>query len=126
MVVRKLALAKSFRKRPVLTERRLWALLRGRRLQGLKFKRQVPIGPYIVDFIAFRHRLVVEADGPLHDAEADLLRDRWLISQGFRVLRFSNAWVELWPDRILDEIRVAAGCEPIYRGPLEHHGRPPI
>jgi very-short-patch-repair endonuclease len=124
MVVRKLALAKSFRKRPVLTERRLWALLRDRRLDGLKFKRQVPIGPYIVDFVAFRHRFVVEADGPLHDAERDRERDDWLKSQSFRVLRFSNAQIELWPERIMDEIRTVAGLERVYSGPLEDHGRP--
>ena len=125
MVVRKLALAKSFRKRPVLTERRLWALLRDRRLDGLKFRRQVPIGPYIADFVTFRQRLIVEADGPLHNADRDQKRDQWLLSQGFRVLRFSNGWIDLWPERIVDEIRAAAGLKRLYRGPLTDHGAPP-
>jgi len=48
------------------------------------------LGPYVVDFLCLRHRLIVEADGPFHDAGRDAIRDAWLASQGFRVLRFSN------------------------------------
>ena len=68
------------------------SLLRDRKLEGLKFRRQVPIGPYIADFLSFRHRLVVEADGPTHreNPERDLQRDAWLGAQGFLVLRFPN------------------------------------
>src|SRR3712207_7980105 len=51
---------------------------------GFKFRRQVPIGPYVVDFVCLQHRLVVEADGPFHDAEHDRRRDDWLASIGFR------------------------------------------
>ncbi|WP_349312333.1 DUF559 domain-containing protein [Brevundimonas subvibrioides] len=69
----------------------MWALLRGRHLEGLKFQRQKVIGRYIVDFVCFRHRLIVEADGPQHDdPDADAARDAWLTAQGFRVLRFPN------------------------------------
>jgi len=81
--------AKEMRREPVLYERRLWKLLRDRRLAGLKFRRQFKIGRYIVDFICFRHRLIVEADGPQHEDRAeDAARDEWLSAQGFRVLRF--------------------------------------
>ena len=86
----KRALARTLRKQPAVTERLLWTLLRDRRLDGLKFRRQVPIGRYIVDFQCLRHRLIVEADGPLHDPAYDAERDTWLRGQGFRVLRFSN------------------------------------
>jgi len=72
-------------------ERRLWAALRGRRLQGYKFRRQHPLGPFVLDFVCIEHRLVIEADGGQHaDNEADLRRTRWLESRGWRVIRFWN------------------------------------
>jgi very-short-patch-repair endonuclease len=76
------------RKAPTWAESTLWNLLRKKQVQGLKFRRQVPLGPYIVDFMCFRHRLIIEADGPFHDD--DTARDRWLTAQGFRILRFPN------------------------------------
>lgn len=82
--------ARRMRREPSATERYLWKILRDRRLGGLKFRRQVPIGRYVVDFLCLRHRLIVEADGPLHDPEHDAKRDAWLAEQGFRVLRFKN------------------------------------
>ncbi|MFN3558234.1 MAG: endonuclease domain-containing protein [Brevundimonas sp.] len=88
-------LAKRMRREPAVHERKLWRLLRDRRLEGLKFRRQVVIGPYVADFVCLRHRLIVEADGPFHDAERDAVRDAWLAAQGFRVLRFPNPQIEL-------------------------------
>lgn len=88
-------LATRMRRDPAVHERKLWKLLRGRRLEGLKFRRQVVIGPYAADFVCMRHRLIVEADGPFHDAERDAVRDAWLMAQGFRVLRFPNQQIEL-------------------------------
>jgi very-short-patch-repair endonuclease len=102
-------LARAFRKAPALTERRLWALLRDRRLGGVKFRRQVPVGPYVADFLCFERRLIVEADGPLHDPERDAVRDAWLTAQGFRVLRFANAAVRDDRDVVLDRILEALG-----------------
>ena len=87
-------LARRMRKGPATMERKLWTILRDRRLEGLKFRRQVVIGSYVVDFVCMRHRLIVEADGPFHDAERDSARDEWLRSQGFRVLRFANQQIE--------------------------------
>jgi len=101
--------AKALRRNPSGTERKLWGMLRGKRLGGLHFRRQVPIGPYIVDFLCLRHRLIVEADGPLHDAERDAIRDRWLTGQGFRVMRFQNSDIDANREvlsRILDSIAV--------------------
>ena len=65
-------------------------MLRDRRLDGLKFRRQVPIGPYVLDFVCLSLRLIVEADGPFHDPDHDAHRDQWLRTQGFQVIRFEN------------------------------------
>ena len=99
------------RREPVLYERRLWKLLRDRRLGGLKFRRQFRFedGPYIVDFICFRHRLIIEADGPQHEDRAeDAARDDWLRGQGFRVLRFPNQQIENRGHEVLAAIVAAA------------------
>jgi len=104
--------AKAMRRGPVANERALWKLLRDRRLDGLKFRRQVPIGRYIVDFVCFGYRLIVEADGPTHlESTKDLERDAWLRAQGFRVLRFANRLIEQHPQNVLDAI-VAATKNP--------------
>ena len=74
-------------------ERRIWSRLRARRLQGLSFRRQFPIGSYIVDFICPEARLIIEIDGGQHaliEANRDRMRDAWLREQGFVVLRFWN------------------------------------
>lgn len=118
----KRSLAKALRRRAPLNERRLWSVLRDRRLDGVKFRRQAPLGPYVVDFVSFRHRLIVEADGPFHDAERDRARDAWLEAQGFKILRFSNLQIEAWPERVLDAVRSAIGLEMVYAGPLERVG----
>jgi very-short-patch-repair endonuclease len=89
----------------------LWTLLRDRRLEGLKFRRQVPIGRYVVDFVCMRHRLVVEADGPFHDPVADAARDAWLESQGFRVLRFSNSEIGNADHRVVRKVLTAVGVD---------------
>jgi very-short-patch-repair endonuclease len=73
------------------SEIRLWKLLRAKRLEGWKFRRQYPIGNYIVDFACPSARLIVEADGGQHAENAyDARRDAWLASQGWRVIRFWN------------------------------------
>jgi very-short-patch-repair endonuclease len=87
-----LARAKWMRLNPTEAERRLWAVVRGKRLSGYKFRRQVIIDSYIVDFINLDHRLIVEADGSQHaDSEYDQRRDAYLKGQGFTVLRFWNS-----------------------------------
>jgi very-short-patch-repair endonuclease len=92
-------------------ERVLWRLLRDRRLDSLKFRRQLPIGRYVVDFARLRHRLIIEADGPFHDAARDAERDAWLSAQGFRVLRFKNEELNT-PDRVLGLILEACAVPP--------------
>jgi very-short-patch-repair endonuclease len=100
-------LALRMRRAPVSNEAALWAMLRNRRVAGLKFRRQVPIGRYIVDFVCLRHRLIIEADGPFHDLEYDQRRDAWLAGQSFRILRFPNALVGSEPETVRRRIREA-------------------
>jgi len=105
-----IAQARHMRQAPVATERLLWTLLRDRQLDGLKFRRQVLLGRYIADFVCFRHRLVVEADGLHHEGrDRDLVRDAWLREQGFRVMRFSNRVVHDDREAVLAAILAACG-----------------
>ena len=85
------AFATTLRNNATDAERALWKLLRGDALNGLRFRRQCPIGIYIVDFVCFDSRVIVEVDGGQHNGSAhDAQRDAWLKSQGFAVLRFWN------------------------------------
>jgi very-short-patch-repair endonuclease len=81
--------------------------LRQSRLGGLKFRRQMPLGPYTLDFVCLSHRLVVEADGPFHDPEKDAIRDTWLTKKGFRVLRFTNSEIHGALDLVAGRLLVA-------------------
>ena len=83
---------KFLRQNQTGAERLLWHQLRRKRVGHLRFRRQYRLGSYIVDFVCLWARLIVEVDGPHHDLtfENDQRRTRWLESQGFRVIRFSN------------------------------------
>ena len=83
--------ARELRSDMTLAERRLWSILKLRQLNGSRFRRQLPIGPYIVDFACLQARLVVEVDGGQHmGAAGDGARDAFLRREGFQVLRFWN------------------------------------
>ena len=84
--------ARDLRRNPTVAEQRLWHRLRGRQLDGFRFRRQVPVGPFIVDFLCVEARLVVELDGGQHgeDSGEDGRRTAWLVAQGYRVVRFWN------------------------------------
>jgi len=72
-------------------ERKLWFALRDRRFTNFKFRRQVPVGPFIADFLCYDARLVIEVDGGQHaESVRDSRRDQWLAANNFRVLRFWN------------------------------------
>jgi very-short-patch-repair endonuclease len=102
--------ARTMRREPTEVERRLWQILRGRRLSGFKFRRQMPLGPYIVDFVCLAQKLVIEVDGGQHADDArDMIRDAWFRSRGFRVLRFWNAEVMGNSDGVLHAIAEALG-----------------
>ena len=83
--------ARALRSRMTDAERSLWFALRDRRFEQFKFRRQVPVGPFIADFICFDARLVIEVDGGQHaDSLRDRRRDQWFAANKFRVLRFWN------------------------------------
>lgn len=100
--------ARSLRKRLTLQEVKLWVSLRGLKSFGFHFRRQAPIGKYIVDFVSFRDRIVIEADGGQHglqkDQNADRIRDAFLASQGFTVLRFWNSEIDRNLDGVMERI----------------------
>ncbi len=89
-----LAHARSMRRAPTPAERKLWQGLRKHQVVRLKFRRQVPLGPYIADFYCPSARLVVEVDGISHiDAPEDAVRDGWMSEHKIRVVRYSNSEV---------------------------------
>lgn len=101
--------AKQLRRAMTDVEKKLWQLLRSRQLEHLKFRRQYPIGPYIVDFICIEKHLIIELDGSQHaDSKKDQRRDDWLKAQGYQVLRFwNNEMIENTPG-VLQTILSAA------------------
>ena len=96
------------RKASTDAERKLWGVLRSRSLGDWKFRRQVPINHYIVDFLCFDARLIVEVDGGHHQEQVtyDEERTKWLESQGFSVLRFWNNEVLTETQSVLESILV--------------------
>ncbi len=91
-------IARTLRERLTPQEVKLWVKLRELKTLGFHFRRQAPVGRYIVDFVSFRSQLVIEADGGHHGmpdgARSDQTRDAFLQSQGFRVLRFWNSDID--------------------------------
>ncbi len=101
--------AKELRQHQTDAEQRLWYHLRAHRLMGLKFKRQKPVGRYIVDFICMEQKLIIELDGGQHASQEqyDQQRDHWLREQDFAVMRFWNHDVMQRLDDVLEQIRLA-------------------
>jgi very-short-patch-repair endonuclease len=100
--------ARALRKKMSDSERKLWWALRARQVDGLRFRRQQPIGNYIADFVCLEKRLVVEVDGGHHTEETqkahDTRRDLWLSAEGYRMLRFPNTEVFGNLDGVVDTI----------------------
>lgn len=111
--------AKKLRSDQTDAEAKLWYHLRAHRFLGIKFKRQKPVGPYIVDFICDEHRLVIELDGGQHIERQsyDERRSQFLNSQGLRILRFWNDDVLRDTDAVLEAIRLALGEQPSPTAP---------
>ncbi len=109
--------ARTLRSHPTEAEQRLWYFLRRRQLDGVKFRRQFPIGVFIVDFLCLEKRLIVEVDGGQHVERMryDQRRDAWLEAQGFRVLRF-------WNDEVLKQ---TTSVVEVIRARLEDPSPPP-
>jgi len=99
-------------------ERKLWRLLRSRRFEEFKFRRQQALGPYVADFVCFDRRLIIEVDGGEHRrrAKADAIRTKWLRARGYRVIRF-------WNSQVLGEVEIEAVLEKMAR--LLNSGRHP-
>ena len=99
--------ARELRKKSTDAERLLWRHLRAKQLEGMKFRRQQPIGDYIADFVSFDKRVIVEVDGSQHIMRKakDDQRTRWLEEQGFKVLRFWNNDVMKNTEGVLRVIR---------------------
>jgi very-short-patch-repair endonuclease len=102
-------LAKSLRKRQTDAEKLLWWHLRSKQINGLKFRRQEPIGQYIADFVCFEARLIIELDGGQHAGQQsqDQERESWFMGQGFRTLRFWNHEVLENIEGVVEVIREA-------------------
>jgi very-short-patch-repair endonuclease len=110
--------ARALRKRLTPQEVKLWVRLRGLKSLGHHFRRQAPVGPYVVDFICFRAQLVVEADGGQHGmsegVRSDRVRDAFLQAQGFKVIRFWNSDIDRnlngVMETILDTLNASTLC----------------
>jgi very-short-patch-repair endonuclease len=101
--------ARALRVRLTEAERHLWQRLRRKQLAGHRFRRQVPVGGYIADFVCLEAQLVIELDGGQHQQQSayDERRDRAIAEQGFRVLRFWNDQVFRETDAVLSVILAA-------------------
>jgi very-short-patch-repair endonuclease len=101
------AAARKLRKNSTKAENLLWRKLKNRQLAGFKFRRQQPVGSYILDFVNFEKRIVIEVDGGQHAnlKDKDKKRDDWLKSEGFEVMRFWNNEVFENLDGVLQMIR---------------------
>jgi very-short-patch-repair endonuclease len=114
--------ARELRNNPTDAERVLWRQLRFWQLDGYKFRRQQPLGRYVVDFVCLAKRVVVEVDGGQHSDTADAERDSWLQDQGFVVLRFWNNEVLRTIDAVREVILKNLQSTP-YLSPSPQGGR---
>jgi very-short-patch-repair endonuclease len=94
----------------------LWEELRGRRLDGLKFRRQHPVGPFVIDFCCAERRLAIELDGAVHASQRDhdAQREAILTAAGYRVMRFPNGAVLHRLPEVLSAIRSTANEAPLW------------
>lgn len=105
----KTILAKNLRKNATIQERRLWNLLKNRQFYNLKFKRQQPVGEYIVDFICKEAKIIIEVDGGQHNTNDNIRRDKertdYLEGLGYKVIRFWNNEIYEDIDGILSKLK---------------------
>ncbi len=117
--------AKSLRSNQTDAEKKLWYHLRAHRFMGRKFKRQKPIGRYVVDFVCVEEKLIIELDGGQHadNVEYDRVRDSWLCREGYTVLRFWNNEMMNEMEGVLERIRLALIQETLSPSPSPVNGR---
>ncbi len=126
--VRNRSNARALRNTMTEAEKRIWFRLRAHRLNRASFRRQEPLGTYIVDFVCFDARLIIEIDGSQHaDSQRDKVRDAWLVAQGFTVLRFWNTDVLANTDGVTERIDDAlrASSSPSLTLPRKGGGNAP-
>ncbi|HET6907192.1 MAG TPA: DUF559 domain-containing protein [Rhodanobacteraceae bacterium] len=112
--------ARKLRREMTDAERRLWTHLRRQQLAGFRFRRQFPVGPYIVDFMCLEAKLVIEIDGGQHlESASDAVRSEWLEEQGLHVLRFWNHDVLMRTKEVLAVIFEALGSVRPHPNPGE-------
>ncbi|NVO15978.1 MAG: endonuclease domain-containing protein [Rhodoplanes sp.] len=125
--------AKQLRQTMTRAETLLWRYIKAHRIEGLGFRRQVPMGVYVADFVCHSAKLVVELDGESHDFESrhgrDRTRDAWFGSQGYRVVRFTNDQVLRNLEGVVAAIRETAeaamrGAPPSLSLPHKGGGNP--
>jgi very-short-patch-repair endonuclease len=99
--------ARKLRRNATEAEKLLWERLRGRRIEGVKFRRQQPIGPYVVDFVSFEKKLIIELDGGQHKIQKneDEKREKWFEQRGFRIFRFWNCDIFENFEGVLERVR---------------------
>ena len=99
-------LSRKNRIHPTLQEEKLWQAISGKKLNGLKFRRQFPIERYIVDFYNHDNRLILEIDGSIHDTtkEYDENREAYLLACGYKVIRFTNFEIDHNIESVLRKI----------------------
>ena len=119
--------ARDLRARQTKAESLLWSVLRGRRLCGLKFRRQHPIPPFIADFVCIDKQLIIELDGGYHDmiGEADRSRQSLLENRSWTVLRFRNEDLIKDVDAVAIGIAKSLGLDASFRGKPLTWRRPP-
>ena len=117
--------ARHLRSHQTQAEKALWQILRKRQVVGYRFRRQHPIGPFIADFVCLERRVIIEADGGVHDSTtnqlADIERDQWLEAQRFRILRLTNEQILSDPEAALQRIQVFLG---VSAADIVHHPHP--
>jgi very-short-patch-repair endonuclease len=111
---------RDLRRSSTEAEKILWERLRSRKLQGLRFVRQFPVGPFVADFCCRDRRIIIEVDGEIHTTEQNAARDQerdaYLRGQSYIVLRFTNAEILTDLETVLRKIAVA-----IYQAPSSWH-----
>lgn len=117
-LARRVALARQHRNHPTIAEQRLWQLLRRRQVDGFRFRRQFPVGPYFADLFCPAVRVALELDGDSHVGRErkDRLRDTFFRRRGITVLRIPNRLVLDHPDQAIDLVRtVLRACSPLTK-----------
>ena len=108
-----LTFARELRQNQTEAEKTIWGKLKGKQIEDVKFRRQQPIGPYIVDFVCFKRRIIIEIDGGQHTEKKVRRKDEerrlWLEERGYKILRF-------WDNEVLKNID---GVLQIIKGVLE-------